>query len=400
MSSKRGFVKKRGKTWTAYWKVDTPNGLKQRTKGGFQTRREAEVFLMDTISALRSGRFAEPSKVTVAEYLIERWLPGRAASLRPSTLDGYRRIVERHVVPAVGHLRLQHLSADQLDVLYAKLLSDGLAPKTVRNVHTTIHKALRDAVRKDLVPRNVADAADAPKLTRPGEKRMKTWTPAEVTTFFEAIAEHRLAIAYVLAATTGMRRGEILGLRWNDVDIKGRRLTITRTILSVAYEITEGTPKTAKGRRSIALDAETARLLGQHRALQSAERGAGPTAGGDDFVFSKPDGRPIHPDYFSQTFDRTVKRLGLPRIRLHDLRHTHATLGLAAGVPVKIMSERLGHATAAFTQDVYMHAIPAMEEAAADQIGELLFGSDDDEPSSDNDDTSAEEGEERKRDSP
>lgn len=379
MSSKRGFVKKRGSTWTAYWKVDTPHGLKQRTKGGFQTRREADAFLVDTISALRSGRFAEPSKLTVAEYLVEHWFPVRAASLRPSTHDSYRRIIERHVLPSLGHLRLQHLAGHQLDVLYAELLGDGLAPKTVRNVHTTIHKALHDAVRKDLVPRNVADAADPPKLARPGENEMKTWAPNEVITFFEAIAEHRLAVAYVLAATTGMRRGEILGLRWSNVDLEDRRLTITRTILSVAYKITAGTPKTGKGRRTIALDAETVRLLRQHRTLQSAERGGRATTR-DDYVFAKPDGQPIHPDYFSQTFDRTVKRLGLPRIRLHDLRHTHATLGLAAGVPVKIMSERLGHATAAFTQDVYMHAIPAMEEAAADQIAGLLFGSEDEDP--------------------
>lgn len=167
-----------------------------------------------------------------------------------------------------------------------------------------------------------------------------------------------------------MRRGEILGLRWSDLDLPSRRLTVGHTILSVGYTITEGSPKTARGRRTIVLDMDTVRLLEQYRAIRPPR--ARPALA-RDLVFVRDDGWPVHPDYFSQTFNRTVKRLGLTRIRLHDMRHTHATLGLAAGIPVKIMSERLGHATTAFTQDVYMHSIPVLEEAAADRIGSLLF---------------------------
>lgn len=373
--SQRGFTRRRGGTWTAYWQADTSHGRGQRSKGGFATRRDAQAFLTETLAAMQSGAFAEPSKVTVKTYLIDRWLPGRATSLRHSTFESYRRNIERHVIPAIGQVKLQQLSADQLDRLYAELLRSGLAPKTVRNIHTTIHKALKDAVRKNLVPRNAADAADAPKLRRPGEVEMQTWAPQQLRAFFDGIAQHRLAAAYVLKATTGMRRGEILGLRWRDVNIAGRRATIAHTILTVGYQITEGSPKTARGRRTIALDVETVRILVAHRARQRQEKSLlGGAYDDNDLVFARPDGRAIHPDYFSQTFDRTVKRLKLPRIRLHDLRHTHATLGLAAGIPVKLMSERLGHATSAFTQDVYMHAIPELEEAAADQIGMLVFG--------------------------
>lgn len=370
MSSKRGFVKRRGPTWTAYWKVDTTTGLKQRTKGGFATRREAQAFLAETVAGLQTGRFTEPSKLTLADYLLNRWIPGRAGSLRPSTLDSYRRLIERRLVPSLGHVRLQHLSPDHLDVFYAELLAAGLAAKTVRNMHTLLHKALRDAVRKDLVPRNVADAADPPRLAQPGENEMSTWSIDEVRTFFVAIADHPLGVAYTLAVTTGMRRGEILGLRWSDLDLPSRRLTVGHTILSVGYMITEGSPKTVRGRRTIVLDMDTVRLLEQYRAIRPPR--ARPALA-RDLVFVRDDGWPVHPDYFSQTFDRTVKRLGLTRIRLHDMRHTHATLGLAAGIPVKIMSERLGHATTAFTQDVYMHSIPVLEEAAADRIGSLLF---------------------------
>ncbi len=389
MASKRGFVKRRGSTWTAYWKVDTANGLRQRTKGGFATRKEAEAYLTTTVASIQGGRFTEPSKLTLTDFLVNRWLPSRRASLKPSTFDTYERAVRLHVIPAIGHVRLQNIGPEHLDALYADMLAAGAARKSVRNVHAILHKALRDAMRKDLVIRNVADAADAPRQPRPGENEMKTWTAEQVKEFFAAIKDHRLAAAYTLAAATGMRRGEVLGLRWGDLELATRRLVVAHTILSVNYKITEGTPKTVRGRRSMVLDDETVKLLTEYRKLHPPTEHR--TALGRDLVFARDDGRPIHPDYFSQTFERTVKKLHLPRIRLHDLRHTNATLGLAAGIPVKVISERLGHATTSFTQDVYMHAIPALEEDAADRLGKLLFdppaGEGDDEVHPDDDPT-------------
>jgi integrase len=195
------------------------------------------------------------------------------------------------------------------------------------------------------------------------------------------MADHRLHAAFLLGATTGMRRGEVLGLRWTNVDLRRRRIKVVETVLNIAYEITEGTPKTARGRRTVAIDAATVEALRDHRRKQAVERAA---AGSDwtelDLVFTRPDGTYVHPDIYSQTFRRAVRRLGLPYIRLHDLRHTHATLGLEAGIPVKVMSTRLGHATTAFTQDVYMHSVPSLEDSAADQIADLIFGSDDEPP--------------------
>jgi len=142
-----------------------------------------------------------------------------------------------------------------------------------------------------------------------------------------------------------------------------------------------GTPKTARGRRTIALDAGTIRALRDHRERQDEEKAAAGRGYDDhDLVFAREDGSPIHPDVYSQSFRRIVKRLGLPYIRLHDLRHTHATMGLAAGIPVKVISTRLGHATTAFTMDVYMHVVPALEDSAAEQIADLIFGDDDETP--------------------
>lgn len=375
MSSQRGGIYRRGNTWTAFWRTDTAEGRKQHTKGGFRAKKDAQHFLNETMAAIQGGTFSEPTKVTFGEFLTMRWLPTRRMAVRESTYASYRGLVERHVIPELGHIPIQQLSPDRLDRFYADLVAKMLSAKTVRNIHVLVHRALRDAVRKNLIPRNVADAADPPKLNRANRDEMKTWNPGPLRAFFEGIAEHRLAAAYILAATTGMRRGEVLGVRWRDIDFEARRLHVRQTVLSVEYRLTYGRPKTLRGERKIALDLETVRILAEHRAAQDHERGLiGDGYADNDLVFAREDGNPIHPDYFSQTFDRTVKRLKLPKIRLHDLRHTHATLGLAAGIHVKVMSDRLGHATTAFTQDIYMHAIPALEEEAADQIAGLVFG--------------------------
>lgn len=378
----RGFTKKRGSTWTAlYYTSDAQGKRRQRSRGGFRTKRAAQGFLTEVLGKLQSGDYVEPAKLTFGEYLLERWLPTIERSLRPSTFDSYQRLVATYILPAVGTVPLQHLTADQLDRLYAELLraggqkGTGLSPKTVRYVHTTIHKSLKDAERKGLVGRNVASAADPPRLRQAGARQLRVWSAEEVQTFLRGLSEHRLAAAFTLAATTGMRRGEVLGLRWSDIDFASHRLAVRQTVLTINYQVSLGTPKTARGRRSIALDPTTLAALQAHRQRQTEEKGAVGTGYQDqDLVFAREDGTPLHPDYFSQLFDRTVARLGLPRIRLHDLRHTHATLGLAAGVHPKVMSDRLGHATVAFTQDVYMHAIPRVEQEAADQMADLIFG--------------------------
>jgi integrase len=378
----RGFVQKRGRTWTAYYYLVTGAGRRQCSKGGFRTKALALGYLNDTMAALQRDELVEPSRLSVGEYLLDRWLPLMANTLRPSTWENYKHVVEQHIIPTLGHLQLQRLTADHLDRLYGSLLIDGrvdgrggLAPKTVRSIHTIMHKALKDAERKQLLIRNVARAADPPRV-HAHDREMKTWNPSEVRAFLAGIQDHRLYPAYLLAVTTGMRRGEVLGVRWRDVDFDATppRLSIVQTLLSINYQLSYGAPKTNRGRRSIALDRTTVEALKAHQELQDAERAlVGDPYTSHDLVFARPDGSPVHPDYFSQTFDRAVLRLGLRKIRLHDLRHTHATLGLAAGIPAKVMSDRLGHATVAFTQDVYMHAIPQLEADAAEQVAALIF---------------------------
>ncbi len=378
------FVRKRGSTWTAYYYLaDSDLKRQQRSKGGFRTKAEAQSYLNSVVHTVTIGEYTEPTKMTVGEFLEQRWFPVIESTIRPSTFSSYRGQLRLHVIPRIGGIPLQQLRADHLDQLYVQLLKSGrrdskeggLSPKTVQYLHTTIHKALKDAERKRLVNRNVAAAADPPRQRQAGSQEMKTWTVEEVRTFLTEMTDHRIGTAYILAVTTGMRRGEILGVRWSDIDFVTRRLSVRQTITLVNYTVTIGTPKTSRGRRSIALDPATVAALQAHRERQmeeTASLGAGYTDHG--LVFAKVDGFPLNPDYFSQVFDRTVARLPITRIRLHDLRHTHATLGLAAGIPPKVMSDRLGHATVAFTQDVYMHAIPQLERDAADQMANLIFG--------------------------
>lgn len=381
-----GFVRKRGSTWTAYFYVLGENGeRKQRSKGGFHTKAEAQAHVREALHTVQIGDYVERSPLTVSEYLQQKWLPIVKNSLRPSTFDSYQRMLRLHVIPRLGRLHLQNLSVKHLDELYTYLLREGrhagpggLSPKTVRYIHNTLHKAFKDAERKGLVAKNVAAMADPPKQRQSGSKEMKTWTPEELRTFLAALAGHRLEAAYILAATTGMRRGEVLGVRWSDFDIGRRRIAVRQTVLGINYKVSFGTPKTARGRRSIALDDATVAALVAHRERQAAERATVADGYQDhDLIFAKLDGSPINPDYFSQCFDRTVAKLPITRIRLHDLRHTHATIGLVVGIPPKVMSDRLGHATVAFTMDVYMHAIPRLESEAANQMAELIFGSSD-----------------------
>ena len=228
-------------------------------------------------------------------------------------------------------------------------------------------------MRKGSVVRNVAEAADPPKLSSAKRKDIKAWTADELRKFLDSIRDDRLYPAFHLSSHTGMRRGEILGLRWSDLDLGAALVSVRQALISVAYEMQISDVKTGYGRRVIDLDEGTVAVLRRWRKAQTEERVASGGSWADTgLVFGRPDGGWLHPDLFSQTFDRAVARSGLPEITLHDLRHTHATLLLKAGVPVKVVSERLGHSNPGFTMSVYQHVIPGMQAEAATLFVELL----------------------------
>ena len=338
--------------------------------------------LADLIGSVNHGVYVHKSKQTTAEFSAE-WLAAIAPTVRPATLYSYARNLRLHVLPYVGSAPLMAIDAGTLNGLYARLLAEGrknsegggLSPRSVQYVHTIAHRMLRDAVKWGRLSRNPADAADPPRSTASGRPGRVTWTATELASFVERARTDRHWTAYLLLATTGMRRGEALGLRWADLDLIAGRATIRQTVVTVNHEVQLGTPKTAKGRRSVSLDRVTVAALREHRKTQNAERlliGSGWRD--NDLVFCKVDGTPLHPERFSREFTRRVTRLGLPMIRLHDLRHGWATMALAAGVHPKVVQERLGHSSISITLDTYSHVSPALHGEAAETVAALVFG--------------------------
>jgi len=307
---------------------------------------------------------------TLRSFATDEWLPSMRGRLKPSTWDSYRRNMLLHVLPALGSTPIDVISPRDLNRLYGVLLESGrrngaggLSATTVRYIHVILSGALSDAVDLGLIEGNPAAKAKPPRAVGAAAHEMRVWDALQLHRFLGFVETDRLYAAYRLAALTGMRRGEVIGLQWGDTDLTKRQIVVRHTLVSVAYQVIESTPKTHRP-RLVELDGETAEALDVHRGNDNPSPSA--------LVFTDLNGSPLHPDLFTQRFDRIVARSGLPRIRLHDLRHTHATLGLAAGVPVRVMSERLGHASPEFTMKQYMHVLPGMQAAAAQQIADLL----------------------------
>jgi integrase len=339
---------------------------------GYPTRKAAQQARTELLGALDRRSYVAPDKTTVAEYLRGQWLPAIQTRVRPGTWVEYRRKVDTHLIPALGQVPLQQLTTAMLNAHYQQLLAGGTGARTVQYVHATIRKALNDAVRWGLLVRNPAQHAAPP---RPRRGELRTWTADELRRFLDGLQDERLYAAWRLAALTGMRRGEVLGLRWADLDLDGAWLSVRQTLIVVDNHPQLSQPKTARGGRRVALDPGTVASLRVHHKAQAAERlAAGPTWTHSDLVFSRQDGALLHPEYIRRQFERHIDRAGLPRIRFHDLRHTHATLALQAGVHPKVVSERLGHTTVALTLDIYSHAIPAMQQEAAVTIAGLISG--------------------------
>src|SRR6266571_1407258 len=372
--SMRGNTRKRGGTWTWFFDAIDPATEKrrQRSKGGFRSKREAQA-------GYRAGTLVEPSKLTLGAFLDE-WLPAMAGNLEPNTHEVYGHYARAYVKPRLGHVRLQQLTATDLRAFYTELAasggrrSQGLKPKTVKNVHALIHRALEDAVDQGLMTRNVAALRSArpPKLEK---TERGVWTPENLRVFLTAMAADRLAALWLLLATTGLRRSEALGLPWRAIDLESGQLTVMQRLVTVAGKptIRLGT-KSPAGRRSIALDPATVAALKAHRPRQLEERLACGEGWQDHgLVFTREDGTPLRPTQLTRMFARLAREAGLPDLTLHGLRHTYATASLQAGVPVKVVSQRLGHANTAITSDLYQHVLKAMDADAANAVARLIL---------------------------
>jgi integrase len=336
------------------------------------------------VHEINTGVYAEPTKITLNEWATGSWLPTMKTQVKPTTWISYDRMLRLHVLPVLGGKPLHKLTPTLLHALYAQLIDagykkesrgGGLHPKMVRHIHSTLHKVLGDAIDAGLLANNPADRAKPPRPRASMAIEMRFWDAEQLGRFLDHIEGDRLQAAWHLLSMTGIRRGEVLGLRWQDVDLEAQRVAVRHTITAIGDEIRESTPKTHQA-RTIDMDPGTVDQLRAHRDRQPVEKEAwGPGYLDSDLVFRREDGSPVHPQLFSQQFEQEIRRAGLPQIRLHDIRHTHATIALHAGVPVKVISERLGHEDPAFTMKQYAHVIPGMQAEAAELVAALVANS-------------------------
>lgn len=313
--------------------------------------------------------------LTFGAYLTNQWLPAKKLHLATSTYRGYERNVHRHILPVLGRTSIRRLRYQQIESLYDSLLhprtGQGLSPKSVYEIHLIIRGALTDAHRRGLVTRNVALVVRAPKQRSLQKIEGKALDEEQLRQLMRSAAGHRFFPIYWLTAATGMRRNEVLGLKWPDIDFARKRLHLNRGLVAVGYEVHQTRGKTKTARRAVDLDTTTLAVLKGWRASQAAEFAAVGIENPEEWVFTDGDGNPIHPHAVYQSFCRIVRNAGLPHLRFHDLRHTHGTLLLKAGVPVKVVSERLGHAQIAHTLQTYQHVLPGMQADAAGTAEEL-----------------------------
>jgi integrase len=332
-------------------------------------------------SAVRETPVPDESQEPTLESYLHEWLERRTSQLRPTTWASYRQLITAYLVPWLGGRHLSELDRRVLEACYVKLLSNGgrggrgLSVRTVQYVHSVLHCALQDAVIDGLLDVNPARNARAPKH-HPDQEELADerplWTEEQTAAFLAFVADHPWQPLWQLALGTGARRGELLGLRWSDVDLDGAQVTIQR-----ALSVVDGVPrllgtKTSRGRR-LAIGASVVEALRRQAQAQQHERERAPS--GDDrwdLVFTDGLGGPIDPMEVTKEFRRLVRRAPVPVVRLHDLRHLHASLLLQRGLPMKVVSERLGHSTIMVTIDVYGHVLPAMDAEAAAEI-EAVF---------------------------
>ena len=364
----RGNIRQRAKgTWTiqVYLGEDSVTGKKRylsRTVKG--TKKEAELALAKLVQAAESGLDFDATRLTL-EAFADRWLTNVQPRVRAKTHHRYAELFRIHIVPVIGKIRLDKLQPLHLERVYEEAFAKGLSAQTVLHVHRLLYTALRQAVAWQLLSRNVAEAVTPP---RPEPKDVAPLAKKDILTLLDAVKGTELEAPTVIALGTGMRMGEVLGLRWQDVDLEAGRARIVQTIQQTSEGWMVVPPKTHRSRRIVLLPTMVVQSLRRQKAAQAERRLAIGGAWVDhDLIIDRGDGEPMLTRVLSRRFSTAARRAGL-ELTFHGLRHGHASLMLAAGVNLKVVSERLGHSTIGITADLYIHVAEEVHRQATDSF--------------------------------
>lgn len=394
-------VRQRGKTWT--WKAMI-NG-RQVQKGGFPSAKAAKAARAQALADAARGNYVEPTKTTIRDFVEGGWFTGLKSTLRPLTVANYQGLLNLYILPGIGDVVIQKLTASQLDRFYQALREGGgkggrpLGETTIEHVHRLIHKILKAAVARDIVARNVSERLDT--APRRGDTEIEFWTAEQTSAFLQVTKDRRQWPIWVLVATAGLRRGEVAGLRWSDVDLGAGTVTVRKSRVVVGgKDVHEQAPKSRRGQgaakvRVVEIGPATVAALQALKARQDDERlAAGEVYETSGYVAVDEIGRPVFPESLSQSFNRAVAwarrpvesawRQGggrdgggltdLPAISFHGLRHSAASALLEMGVHLKVVSERLGHSNTAITAEIYSHVAPRLHSEAAALADQALLG--------------------------
>jgi len=390
----RGHLKNRNGNYTIviYHGKDPITGKKKYTwhscnqmLGRKAGKKEAEALLAEMLKNVVDDKFVIPEKITLREYLIDHWLPHIKSTVRENTFIRYAGIVNNHLIPNLGGLQVSKIKPAAIQKLYRTLMepgsrkdkkTGGLSPRSVQYVHVTLYRALKQAVAWQMIATNPADSVEIPKQAK---KEMKVWSIEQVKTFLSAIPSARWKALYSLAFSTGMRLSEILGLRWKDIDFDNGTLSVRQGLHYHNGEFTFDEPKTKNSKRTITLPADTVKALKAYKHEQNQkymkakkERKA-VYEKYPDLVFRSRVGTPTSPHNVIRHFRDTQAALDLPPLNFHEIRHTHATMLLQSGEHIKVVSERLGHASVSTTMDLYSHVLPCMQQSTAVKLQGMLF---------------------------
>jgi len=336
-----------------------------------KTRKEVQEKLRVALNEQKQGILSTGPQQTMKQFL-EQWLEEvHKPSIRIGTYKGYRGYLDKHILPALGHIPIQKLTPQHIQAFYSRKQQEGLSAKSVNNIHGMLHKALDHAVRWGLAPRNVCDAVSLPKQSR---HETQPLTEKQARQLLVAARGHSLEGLLTLAVTTGMRSGELLALKWQDINFDTDSLHIRRSMGYISGKgYLEFEPKTSRSRRKIVLPSFVCEALKQHRTRQlEARLKAGTRWQDHELVFCNIYGGYLDPAHLRQRFDKLLKDAGLPDVRFHDLRHSAATILLSMGVPAKVVQEILGHSQISMTMDIYSHVLPDMQQEAMAKMNDLF----------------------------